>query len=43
MNFFNVTLPLALVNVINQASRSLMALIGPLLALEFGQIGRAHV
>ena len=35
MNFFNVTLPLALVNVINQASRSLMALIGPLLALEF--------
>lgn len=35
MNFFNVTLPLALVNFINQASRSLMALLGPLLALEF--------
>lgn len=35
MNFFNTTLPLALVNFINQASRSLMALIGPLLAVEF--------
>jgi len=35
MNFFNVTFPLAMVNFINQASRSLMALIGPLLALEF--------
>ncbi len=35
MSFFNVTLPLALVNFINQASRSLMALIGPLLAVEF--------
>jgi len=35
VNFFNVTFPLAMVNFINQASRSLMALIGPLLALEF--------
>lgn len=36
MNFFNVTLPLAMVNFINQASRAIMALIGPALALEFG-------
>ncbi len=31
----NVTLPLAMVNFINQASRAIMALIGPALALEF--------
>lgn len=36
MNFFNVTLPLAMVNFVNQASRAIMALIGPALALEFG-------
>jgi MFS family permease len=36
VNFFNVTLPLAFVNFINQSSRAIMALIGPLLALEYG-------
>lgn len=36
MNFFTVTLPLGMVNFINQASRALMAIIGPALALEFG-------
>ncbi len=35
-SFFNVTLPLAFVNFINQSSRAIMALIGPLLALEYG-------
>jgi predicted MFS family arabinose efflux permease len=34
--FFRVTLPLAALNVINQASRTVMAIIGPLLAVEFG-------
>jgi len=33
--FLTVTLPLAMVNFINQASRAIMALIGPALALEF--------
>jgi MFS family permease len=33
--FFQVTFPLALVNFLNQASRAVMAVIGPLLALEF--------
>jgi MFS family permease len=33
--FFRVTFPLALVNFLNQASRAVMAIIGPLLALEF--------
>jgi predicted MFS family arabinose efflux permease len=34
--FARVTLPLAAVNFINQASRTMVSLIGPLLALEFG-------
>ncbi|WP_165585250.1 MFS transporter [Roseococcus sp. SYP-B2431] len=34
--FFRITFPLALVNFLNQASRAVMAVIGPLLALEFG-------
>ncbi len=34
--FFRLTLPLSWVNVVNQASRALMATIGPVLALEFG-------
>ena len=34
--FFRLTLPLAGVNVLNQASRALLATIGPVLALEFG-------
>ena len=34
-SLLNVTLPLAMVNFINQASRAIMALIGPALALEF--------
>jgi uncharacterized protein (DUF2126 family) len=33
--FLRVTLPLAAVNFLNQASRAVLALIGPLLALEF--------
>lgn len=33
--FLRVTLPLAFVNVLNQASRAMLAVIGPLLALEF--------
>lgn len=33
--FLRVTLPLAFVNVLNQASRAILAVIGPLLALEF--------
>jgi len=32
----SVTLPLAAVNLLNQASRAMLAVIGPLLALEFG-------
>ena len=34
--FLRLTLPLAGVNVLNQASRALLATIGPALALEFG-------
>ncbi len=34
--FVRVTLPLAAANVINQAARTVMAVVGPLLALEFG-------
>jgi predicted MFS family arabinose efflux permease len=34
--FLRITFPLALVNFLNQASRAVMAVIGPLLALEFG-------
>lgn len=34
--FLRITVPLALVNFLNQASRAVMAVIGPLLALEFG-------
>jgi MFS family permease len=34
--FFRITFPLALVNFLNQASRAVMAVIGPMLALEFG-------
>jgi MFS family permease len=34
--FARITLPLAAINFINQANRSLVAVIGPLLALEFG-------
>ena len=34
--FTRITLPLAAINFINQANRSLVAVIGPLLALEFG-------
>lgn len=33
--FFRITFPLALVNFLNQASRAVMAVIGPMLALEF--------
>ncbi len=33
--FLRITLPLAFVNVLNQASRAMLAVIGPLLALEF--------
>ncbi len=33
--FLRVTLPLAFVNLLNQASRAMLAVIGPLLALEF--------
>jgi len=33
--FLRITLPLAAVNFLNQASRAVLALIGPLLALEF--------
>lgn len=33
--FLRITLPLAAVNFLNQASRTVLALIGPLLALEF--------
>lgn len=36
MSFFRVTFPLSFVNFINQASRVVMAMIGPALALEFG-------
>lgn len=35
MTFLRVTLPLAAVNFLNQASRAVMAVIGPLLAVEF--------
>jgi MFS family permease len=34
--FVRITLPLSAINFINQANRSLLAVIGPLLALEFG-------
>jgi MFS family permease len=34
--FLHVTLPLAALNLINQASRTIMAVIGPVLAVEFG-------
>jgi MFS family permease len=34
--FVRLTLPLAGVNILNQASRALLATIGPALALEFG-------
>jgi MFS family permease len=34
--FAKITLPLSALNVINQASRTVMAVIGPALALEFG-------
>lgn len=34
-DFLRVTLPLAAVNFLNQASRAVLAVIGPLLALEF--------
>jgi len=41
--FAKVTLPLAALNLINQASRAVMAVIGPVLALEFsmsaGELG----
>src|SRR3954467_10012892 len=33
--FLKVTLPLSALNLINQASRTLMAIIGPVLAVEF--------
>ncbi|MFM7777606.1 MAG: hypothetical protein ACKPB8_02400, partial [Alphaproteobacteria bacterium] len=36
--FTRITLPLAAINFINQANRSLVAVIGPFLALEFGPI-----
>ncbi len=36
MSFARVTLPLAALNFLNQASRALLAVIGPVLALEFG-------
>jgi len=35
-DFIRITLPLAAVNLLNQASRAMLAVIGPLLALEFG-------
>jgi len=38
--FAKVTLPLAALNVINQASRTVMAVIGPALALEFSLSAR---
>ena len=34
--FFRVTLPLAAANFVNQASRTVMAIVGPVLATEFG-------
>ncbi|MCU0943782.1 MAG: MFS transporter, partial [Rubritepida sp.] len=34
-DWLRVTLPLAAVNFLNQASRAVLALIGPLLAIEF--------
>jgi MFS family permease len=34
--FTRITLPLAAINFINQTNRSLVAVIGPILALEFG-------
>jgi len=34
--FFGVTLPLTGLNFLNQASRTVMAIIGPVLAVEFG-------
>lgn len=34
--FFRVTLPLAAFNLINQGSRAVMAVVGPVLAVEFG-------
>ncbi len=37
--FLRVTLPLAGVNFLNQASRAALALLGPVLALEFGLTG----
>jgi sugar phosphate permease len=33
--FLSITLPLAAVNLLNQASRTVMALIGPVMAAEF--------
>ncbi len=36
LQFARITLPLAAVNFLNQATRALIATIGPLLALEFG-------
>ena len=33
--FSKITLPLAALNLINQASRTVMAIIGPVLAVEF--------
>ena len=33
--FLRVTLPLAVLNLLNQASRTVMAIIGPVLAVEF--------
>ncbi|WP_424811147.1 MFS transporter [Roseococcus sp. YIM B11640] len=35
LTFLRITLPLAAVNFLNQASRAVMAVIGPLLAVEF--------
>ncbi len=34
--FFRVTLPLAAANFVNQAARTVMAIVGPVLAVEFG-------
>jgi MFS family permease len=34
--FFQVTLPLAFGNFVNQAARTVMAIVGPLLAIEYG-------
>lgn len=34
--FFRITLPFAALNIVNQASRTVMTIIGPLLATEFG-------